>query len=321
MKRISQLPCNSQDNAQTVDGNGINWSSPSRLILSVLIIVFFQLLAQSSWAEIEQSSSVSTNNAKAVYSLTEAELHQFTHDLLGVGKGKRGDQFSNQFMRWEMPVGYYLKGLEEYPDIENKVVNQINEVVELTGLTVERHQQVLFKTPNNVKKSPSDQVFTNVYIYFMESVEEAFTNKDVKMVLRAMGKDLNSEFLSLVIDRSNLKSKEINSYYYNYDENGFNFVLILVDRHDILASQPSLIDYIASLHVSSALIQLYASSDTHIYSRYTPKPKNRNVFNITPLDKDFIRAYYSDKITSNIPREEAARAIARELFHTYGKHH
>ena len=64
-------------------------------------------------------------------------------------------------------------------------------------------------------------------------------------------------------------------------------------------------------------MQLYASSNSHISSRYTPKPKKRNIFNLTPLDKDFIRAYYGDQVMSGLSRDEAARRIAHKLLRKY----
>ena len=97
-------------------------------LLYVLLVLFLNVaLSQWGWADTPQQASIPTNT-QAASILSESELYQFSHELLGVGKDKRGNAF-NLFKRWERPVGYYLKGLEEHPDFEAKVVNKINEVV------------------------------------------------------------------------------------------------------------------------------------------------------------------------------------------------
>ena len=182
---------------------------------------------------------------------------------------------------------------------------------------MERHNQVLFETANNRKRSLPDQIFTNLYIYFMESFEQAFTDKDVQIVLRAMGRDLRLELLRLVIDRNATVNKRTSHYYYSFDdheENGFGFVLILFDRNRALKAQEQEVSLIASILATNAFSRLYSSTNDSINSIYTPNAEQRKIFSLTPLDKNFIRAHYSDHIKSGLSRDETARRIARELF-------
>ncbi len=287
-------------------------SKPFLLVPIFRRCLFILLVAMSA------SSCAQEANPKVI----EVDEQKITYDLIYQDVSNLLDVTPNSaevFVRWELPIRYYMEGLEDYPEKAKLMDEVAQEMASLTGLDIKRHDKIYWPSNTTMFHPDSpDNHFTNVHFFFYSDFE-SLSKSGYIQAAKLLGNSLEAERerfnkRKAIIDRGEAVSRGNHSgskdslMYYNsyqaFSDNGdITAGHVVDDWLDVLA--PFLAEKI-KLSISKRTSGRYFKSA------------------LTRFDRLFLSTYYQTNLTKStmplkhgINNEQAAKMIAKEVWHYY----
>ncbi len=127
--------------------------------LFILLVIF----GSASCAQETSTNVVEVDGQKITYDL----IYQDVANLLAVTPNSE-----EVFVRWELPIRYYMEGLEDYPKKAKLMDEVAQEMAALTGLDIKRHDKIYWPSNTTMFHPDSpDNHFTNVHFFFHADFE------------------------------------------------------------------------------------------------------------------------------------------------------
>ena len=223
------------------------------------------------------------------------------------------------FIRWEMPIRYYVEGLEDYPEKAQLFDQVAQEMAKITGLDIKRHDKIYWPSDKTMFHPDSpDNRFTNAHFFFYSDFEKLAQSGYIKAA-GLLGSSIETErerFSENKIEANNKSS------FYKFHFSGSNDSLMYFNSYEAFYGNEK-ISFQSVLNSWLNVLSPFAGEklSLSISKRSSRKYKNDK---LNHFDKLFLSTYYKTQLTQSsqelkhgINNELAAQIIAKELWHLF----
>jgi len=281
-------------------------SVPYRCLICVLLATF----SIACYPNNPASEFIEVGGHRISYEL----IYQDVSNLLDVTPGSK-----EVFIRWVLPIRYYIEGLESYPE-KAKLFDQVaQEMATLSGLDIQRHSQIYWPSNKTMFHPDSpDNRFTNAHFFFHSDFEQLANSGYIKAA-SWFGSSLESERERFVQRKKFLNAGES---IFKIRHSGSNESLMYFNSYEAFYDNKDVsVDTIIRSWLNTITPFLAEKIKLSISKRSS---KSYLMDEINFFDKLFLSTYYKTNLSQStrvlkhgINNEQAAQMIAKEIWYEY----
>ena len=281
--------------------------STMRKLITITIMVMS--MAMTACAETSnKDKSITVEGQQISYD----KIHNDVSQLLNVKPNTK-----EVFIRWQLPIRYFVDGLEEYPEVARQLDEIAQQMVQLTGLDIKRHDKIYWPPEGSMYHPDSpEHHFTNVHFFFYPDFDSLVANSEYIKVAEVLGSSIEREKneYNHMYNLSKNDARQISLTHYSGSNESLMYHKYFIQMSKTLeVLDAELIDTWLNV-LSPSLPDSKENLSFSARGRTTYSSENLSIF-----DRLLLEAYYrqNETLKHGINNEQAAALIAEDIWQQY----